>query len=143
MCWGPEENSLCPLCDREDESSLHLFLHCEVASSVWLRIMVWLDRVFLIPPNLFVHWECWSGGERKKEVKKGLWLIWHTIAWVMWKARNDKIFKGKSYMIEDLVEEIKVLFWRWFLDRMRVLVCLFYEWGWNPQACFERKMVRP
>jgi len=69
---GPEENNLCALCNTMVESSLHLFLHCDFASLVWLGIMSWLDRIFVTPPNLFVHWECWSGGERKKNVKKGL-----------------------------------------------------------------------
>lgn len=60
----PEESKLCVLCGRMEESSIHLFLHCDLASLVWLKLMWWLDRFFLTPPNLFVHWECWSGGKK-------------------------------------------------------------------------------
>jgi len=59
---GPEDSTFCVLCNTVEESSCHLFLHCDVASLVWRKLMLWIDRNFLIPPNLFVHWECWSGG---------------------------------------------------------------------------------
>lgn len=121
----PGQNNLCTFCNRVEESSLHLFLHCGFASLVWLKIMLWLDRVFLIPNNFFVHWECWS--ERKNNVKKGLWLIWNSTIWVLWKARNDCIFKDINYSAEEIVEEIKVLSWRWVLSRMSIPACLFYE----------------
>lgn len=90
---GPEDSKLCVLCNRLDESSTRLFLHCEVASLVWSKLMWWLENFFIIPPNLFVHRECWNGGVRIKNVKKGLNLIWHATIWVLWKTRNDKIFK--------------------------------------------------
>jgi len=48
------------LCVRVDESSIHLFLHCEVAGRVWQGIMGWWEKMVLIPPNLFVSWECWG-----------------------------------------------------------------------------------
>lgn len=96
---SPDQSILCGLCDRREKSSLHLFLHCDLASSVWLLLMSWLDDFFLTPPNLFVHWECWGGWERNKIIKKGRWLIWLSTLWVLWKVRNDKIFNGRSYVV--------------------------------------------
>ena len=46
----------CAFCERVDESSIHLFLHCDVAGKVWKGIMEWWERVQIIPPNLFVLW---------------------------------------------------------------------------------------
>jgi len=37
----------------------------------------------------------------------GLWLIWHTTIWVLWKARNDKIFKGITRDTEELVKRLR------------------------------------
>jgi len=122
-------SNLCVLCDREEESSCHLFLHCEVEKSVWLKLMMWLDCFFVIPPNLFIHWECWCRMGSKKKVVMGLRLIWHTTIWLFWKARNDKIYKNYTYV----VEEIKFMSWRWMLYRIKIQACLFYEWSWNPQ----------
>lgn len=122
---GPEDSLLCALCGRVEESTIHLFLHCDVASSVWLYLMRWLDHVFPTPPNLFVHFEVWSVGTRNKNVKKGLRLIWLATIWVLWKARNDKIFKGTNFEVDEMIEAIKVLTWRWMLSRMTTSGCLF------------------
>ena len=39
----------------------------------------------------------------------------------------------------ELVEDIKVLSWRWCLTRLKILSCLFYEWSWNPRKCLARQ----
>ena len=134
----PKVSSLCALCNLKEEPVTHIFLHCDVASLVWTSLMKWFDCCFLIPPNLFVHWECWSVGGSANKVTKGLWLVWHTTIWVLWSKRNDKIFKGLRCEVDVLIEEIKVLFWRCLLERSSTLSCLFYEWCWNPMLCLER-----
>lgn len=48
------------------------------------------------------------------------------------------IFKGISRVVDDIVEEIKVLSWRWMLNRTNNPPCLFYEWCWNPRYCLAR-----
>jgi len=60
-----EGSSLCVMCNLKVESALHLFVHCDVACSVWLKLMSWLNCWFLTPPNFFVHWECWSVGVKQ------------------------------------------------------------------------------
>lgn len=125
----------CTFCDRVDESSIHLFLHCDVAGRVWQGIMGWWERVELISPNFFLLWEVWSGGERNKRIRNGLRLIWHATIWVMWKARNDKVFNNCNSEVGDMVDDIKVVSWRWALDRISMPPCMFYEWCWNPREC--------
>ncbi|RHN71145.1 putative reverse transcriptase zinc-binding domain-containing protein [Medicago truncatula] len=105
----PGTTSLCVLCNGSGETTNHLFLHCHMVSMVWSRLMIWLDWYFLTPPNLFVHWECWSRRGGDKNRLTGLWLIWQATIWVVWKARNYKIFKGSNYEIGEIVEDIKVL----------------------------------
>jgi len=129
---------LCVMCNRKEETALHLFLHFDMASLVWLKLMMWLDCWFLTQPNFFVHWKCWSVGGRVKKVTKGLWLIRHTTIWVMWKKRNDKILKGINFKVDELVEEIKMLSWRWMLELTHTPYCLFCGWCWNPRLCLER-----
>ena len=69
-------------------------------------------------------------------------MIWQVTIWVLWKVRNDKIFKGTNCGFEEIVEEIKVLSWRWVLERMKIPVCLFYEWSWDPIYCLDRVQRR-
>jgi len=49
----------CVLCGRVEETALHLFLHCEVVLKVLHLFLHWLQFNFLIPHNLFAHFECW------------------------------------------------------------------------------------
>jgi len=97
--------------------------------------MDWLNFNFIKPPNLFIHALCWSREVGSKILRKGAWVVWHAVVWVVWKARNNMIFNDKVFEVEELVDQIKVLSWHWSLARLRIEPCLFYEWCWNPQFC--------
>jgi hypothetical protein len=64
-------------------------------------------------------------------------LVWHTTLWSIWNARNNKNFKNLVKEPMEIVEDIKVLSWRWSVDRLRIAPCLFYEWSWDPGICFQ------
>lgn len=66
------------------------FLRCQVSSDIWLKVLTWLDLSFITPHNLFVHLECWSVEARDRRIRKGLWLIWHVVIWVIWRTRNGR-----------------------------------------------------
>nr|ABN07991.1 hypothetical protein MtrDRAFT_AC153128g24v2 [Medicago truncatula] len=36
----------------------------------------------------------------------------------MWKARNDKVFNNRNPYVGEMVDDVKVLSWRWALDRI-------------------------
>lgn len=129
----PEASLNCVLCNGNLEVTNHLFIHCEFAQGVWAGLFSWLGISFLSPPNLFIHWECWNGSATNKKVRNGYRLIWHVAVW-----RNDGIFNNSISTVEELVEAIKVVLWRWILTRVKVPACLFYEWCWNPRECLLR-----
>jgi len=43
---GGEESKRCVFCGGEDETAVHLFIHCEVIAKVWREVMRWFG--FLI-----------------------------------------------------------------------------------------------
>lgn len=100
--------------------------------------MGWLDLNFIMPPNLFIHWECWSGGVMNKKIRKGLRMIWQAAIWSIWKARNDCVFNGRVTRWDEVAEDLKVLSWRWLLGRLNVTACVIYEWEWSPWDCLLR-----
>jgi len=125
-------------CDEEGETSSHLFLHCNFTFKVWSMVGGWLEINFITPQTLFQHFECWSGEIGKKRLRKGYWLAWHGSVWVIWKARNDRIFNNLTKIPEEIVEDIKVVSWQRALPRLKSPPCLFYEWNWNPKECLLR-----
>ncbi|GAU11896.1 hypothetical protein TSUD_195190 [Trifolium subterraneum] len=56
----------------------------------------------------------------------------------LWKSRNDIIFSNGAIDAEKVIDEIKLLSWRWGLSRHNIPMCLFYEWCWNPGLCLRR-----
>jgi hypothetical protein len=129
-------NSNCVFCNEREESTNHLFLHCNVTWKIWLALHQWLEVNLIIPANLFSHWRCWDGlMSNRKESKRGMRIIWHTALWVIWNYRNNIIFNNGGIEVEDVVDEIKMLSWKWCLARLRIHPCLYYEWRWDPRWC--------
>jgi hypothetical protein len=128
----------CVWCANFSESANHLFLHCKVAHRMWYEIFRWLGVVIIMPQNIWSLFACFRGVAMNKRLRKGFLLVWHTVVWSLWNARNDVIFNGKSKEWMEIVEDIKVLSWKWSTDRLKITQCLFYEWVWDPGDCFLR-----
>jgi hypothetical protein len=65
-------------------------------------------------------------------------MIWEAVIWVIWKARNGCIFNNVDSRWDELVEEVKVMSWRWLLGRLNTPACMYYEWSWCPRECLLR-----
>jgi hypothetical protein len=128
----------CCWCNLEPETSNHLFLHCSLAHKVWCDIFKWLGVIIVMPANCFYLFDCFSEAGASNKFRKGLRLVWHTAIWVLWRARNNLIFNNIREDPVDIVEGIKVLSWRWSVDRLNIPPCLYYEWVWDPGDCFLR-----
>ncbi|PNX75097.1 pantothenate synthetase [Trifolium pratense] len=115
-----------------------LFLHCKGALVVWYEIFKWLGVVVVIPSNLFCLFGCLSDAAKNLKSKKGFRLVWHSVIWSIWKARNDHIFNNVTLDPLELVEAVKVLSWRWSVERLKISPCLYYEWSWDPGICFNQ-----
>ncbi|GAU14513.1 hypothetical protein TSUD_250550 [Trifolium subterraneum] len=50
-------------------------------------------------------------------------------------ARNKAPFANGTFTPKVIVEEIKLLGWKWCLARTRLSPCMFYEWTWDPREC--------
>jgi hypothetical protein len=100
--------------------------------------MRWLGLTIVIPPNFAISFAVFVWYAIDKRTKKGLILIWNAIMWVLWKNQNECVFNNKEINIEEMVDHVKLLSWKWFISRMAKGPCLLYEWNWSPFDCFHR-----
>jgi hypothetical protein len=117
----------CVWCLDSPETSRHLFMHCKVAHVVWYAIFKWLGVLIVMPPNLFHLFDCFGEAALSKKSRKGLRLVWHSVLWAIWKARNNKVFNNLVMEPLDIIEKVKVTSWKWSLERLKISPCLFYE----------------
>ncbi|GAU26541.1 hypothetical protein TSUD_361750 [Trifolium subterraneum] len=87
----------CVGCVGRVETSTHLFLHCPSAMMVWYDVFRWLGVVLVIPPSMLLLFE----------------------------ARNNALFANGIFNPKVIVEEIKVLSWKWCLARTKLSPCIF------------------
>ncbi|WJX31200.1 hypothetical protein P8452_19654 [Trifolium repens] len=124
----------CALCGEEKETELHLFLYCEIAHLIWLKIFNWLDISFVLPHDLFSLLHCLMGDGNSK-MRKGLLLIGCAVIWSIWRCRNSILFDNGRGSVAELVDAVKVSSWKWWLSRPSGNKCMFYEWCTAPRFC--------
>lgn len=109
---GVEVSKQCVFCGGDDETAVNLFLHCDMISKVWRKVMKWLNVNFITPPNLFIHVICWAREVWSKKLRRGAWLIWRAVVSVIWNTRNNRIFNNKVLDVGEMVDQIKVTSWQ-------------------------------
>ncbi|XP_076890778.1 uncharacterized protein LOC143541995 [Bidens hawaiensis] len=101
-------SDICRLCDSTKETVDHLFAGCSVAYKVWSWVS-WckVHRFFgfSIRDLVELH-NIVSLSLVKKEVFQGIIFI---ACWRIWKARNELIYEDKPVIVEEIIEDVKVL----------------------------------
>jgi hypothetical protein len=81
--------------------------------------------------------DCVSESVKGKKFRRGFRLVWHTVVWFLWRARNNVIFNGVVMEPKEIVEDIKVLSWRWSVNCLKITPFFyFYEWCCDPGDFF-------
>jgi hypothetical protein len=125
----------CGLCGDVMESALHLFLHCKYSAKVWYEITRWLGIMIILPHDVLSSLAILITCARNKKERGGLVLVWNSFVWIIWQARNNCIFNNGTVFLDDLVEQIKLMSWKWFIGKVAKGPCLLYEWKWSPLDC--------
>ncbi|WVZ65092.1 hypothetical protein U9M48_014513 [Paspalum notatum var. saurae] len=121
-CWtaerrrrhGLQETDDCALCDQAAETIEHLMIKCSFVQEVWFKVFNALGWVQRLPP-LHLSFADWWLQERKrfdKLSRRGFDALVLLVIWVVWKERNDRIFRRRASMprvvVEKIVEEARL-----------------------------------
>jgi hypothetical protein len=124
------------MCGDGVETKHHLFLACPFACKIWMMVCRWFGVVEVIPGSLCSFLECFLESiSRGKKSRKGIFMVWHVVLWLLWRARNEKIFLQKGNNVDEVMERIKRTSCDWLLAKKANAPCMYYEWDVNPNYC--------
>jgi len=119
-----------------DESTSHLFLHCDSFGPLWGHIRSWVGASGVKTNDicehffLFIHY---TGYSRMR--KSFLQLVWLLCVWVVWNECNYIIFNNTQTTIEQLLDKIK-FHWLWWLKANNVSFMHDTQMWWSdPMLC--------
>ncbi|XP_071721572.1 uncharacterized protein [Rutidosis leptorrhynchoides] len=124
----------CPNCNDDIESISHSFLFCEKVRNVWDNIFDWWD----VPRPSSLNLRALLDGNSVhfgSEVARSIWqaVIWSSV-YLMWKNRNEKVFKNKSWNVPVAVCEIQVKSFEWVARRCKEKDIDWNSWLHNPYS---------
>ncbi|KAJ0836665.1 putative reverse transcriptase zinc-binding domain-containing protein [Helianthus annuus] len=120
---------LCPLCNNRTETTDHILISCEFANYVWLQIFSWIKvpmPQFLI--SVVELFEFIRTYPIYKVNKKAMYVILTTTCWMIWKTRNELIFKGTNSSVSKIIGEVKACSFLWIRSRANVQELDWAKW---------------
>ena len=130
---GLPHHSVCPLCDREQETIQHIMLNCIFSRKTWTRILLCVGLVDLAPNHYtsgFSAW--WSRAVRRvpKEKREGLNSLIILVVWSLWKHRNACVFDGWDPSVSTTCQEVEAESRLWVMAGDKVLQELLGRASW-------------
>lgn len=97
----------CVLCNKNLESSSHLFLHYDFTFQCWQWLFDKLNLTFVIGKDLISYFRAWPL-LFASSFYACLWIISPSILILnIWLERNNRIFKKTSSSLEEILMKIK------------------------------------
>jgi hypothetical protein len=88
---------------------------CPFACGLWYKLYKWFGFSSVVHPDPFVFTGCLAAGHGKG--LKGLLTVWHAMMWTIWRARNEFIFSSEVPLLEECLDTIKRISWKWLVGK--------------------------
>ncbi|XP_022003330.1 uncharacterized protein LOC110900772 [Helianthus annuus] len=121
----------CKTCGAADEIAGHILLGCSFAKRVWEAITTWLKI-----PMVSTEWNIaellmeMSEIQRSRNERKAIHAVAIQTMWILWKTRNERVFKGRQGVVQTVVEDIKDASFQGLKQRSKYCTISRREW-WN------------
>nr|GEX73150.1 putative RNA-directed DNA polymerase, eukaryota, reverse transcriptase zinc-binding domain protein [Tanacetum cinerariifolium] len=130
------DSILCPACNIGAETTIHTLWFCSLATTIWLRIFVWIQ----IPPpsstniqDLFSWVDALHLSASKKSIVDNICGV---VLWSLWSFRNESIFGSSMPKCSIIIDKIIDLSFRWYTSRNKLSSISWNNWIQNPLEDF-------
>ncbi|XP_021974532.1 uncharacterized protein LOC110869599 [Helianthus annuus] len=110
---------VCTLCGERDEDADHLFIFCYAAAVLWHKVSNWCKVQQIFAHSIKDLFEFYKSAHLDEPKRVYLQSIILATCWAIWKARNEKIFKGKHVNIEGTFGEMQTMTFLWIKNRAK------------------------
>jgi hypothetical protein len=109
---GWENNYFCALCERNLETTTHLFWECPWSKQAWGRIAHLTSMPALQPQSWsnqtsIIGWMADCHSRAATEKKKGTLSLLHLVPWELWKERNRRTFQQEAMSLDGFVRRLR------------------------------------
>jgi len=114
------------------KTSAHLFLHCDIFSSLWHHVWRWLHISSVSPGNIrqhFIQFTSMVGLPRFTHTF--MKVTWFASVWVIWKERNNRVFQNTVTIPLVLVEQVKLNSFLWLKSTQVNFAYSYHDWWQN------------
>lgn len=115
-------------CIAIEETCQHIFLHCPWANETWAMLETWsvidVSNPSSIEQLIYATNQLFQSNKQKK-VANAIILV---SLWSIWKAQNERIFKGVKTPPWRLIEEIKSQAYLWIKNRGNEVILNWDTW---------------
>ncbi|GMI70241.1 hypothetical protein like AT4G29090 [Hibiscus trionum] len=122
----------CPLCGPNVESVQHLFLSCNIAWTLWMRLASYWDLTWVIHEETEAVLVAWHA-VKPSSTKEGMWNLVSSAIWCsIWLTRNEIVFNKVKLDFSNLLFVTKYRLAVWFLASNQEVQCSLDDLICNP-----------
>jgi hypothetical protein len=111
------------------ETVVHFFFRCDIFGSLWHLIYRWVGISF-ISPELVVDHLYYFGTlvGLSRFTYSYFQVIWHATVWVLWKERNNMIFKNTAQDLHKLLDTAMFMSFLWLKVKLLTSAFSYNDW---------------
>ena len=125
-------NTLCKWCNRRPKTRDHLFMTCQKSREVRRAVNRWWSVLMEGGGNCHDPADGFILGKQPKNLDLVKNAIFQACCWVLWKGRNEEIFKGVLFRPILAAREIQSIVFSWVSNKSRFSCNLLWkDWVCN------------
>jgi len=115
------------------ETTVHLFLICDIFGSTWSFLWCWLGIDFVPSGVLGEHFDQFARMAGMPRCTHSFFrVIWLACVWVIWKERNNCVFKNAMSDPCNLFDKVNLNSFMWLKSNKPSFSYYYHDWCRHP-----------